>query len=60
MLVAGSVRGDEDSRLAARLACADSYRADSLEDQRCGSTCVRAVVNTGGVADETCLPVRDC
>eukprot|EP01043_Picozoa_sp_COSAG02_P079136 COSAG02_NODE_18153_length_957_cov_1.378788_2_plen_80_part_01 len=58
MLVAASVRGDERDRVAARSACAESYRADSPEDQRCGPTCVRAMVETEGAPEETCLPVR--
>lgn len=54
LLFAGSTRGDEDNRHAARSACLDTYQPSRPEDQRCGPACVRTLVE--GV--ETCLPVR--
>ena len=58
MLIAASIRGDEHNRAAARSACAESYRADLPEDERCGPTCVISTVVIDGGPAETCLPVR--
>lgn len=60
LLFAVNVRGDDDDRHHARSACADSYLADSSEDQRCAPGCVAAVVDADDGPEETCLPVRRC